>query len=92
MICFARNRNWLIFQLFLIHDYEYILELLMLLRGFRAIGRVYALIYRKYPTTNLFLGMFLVFIHGLRTPNEGINQRTLIFWADVADKICFGRT
>ena len=31
------------------------------------------------------------FIHGLRTPNEGINQRNLIIWADVADKICFGR-
>ena len=23
--------------------------------------------------------------HGLRTPNEGINQRNLKFWADVAD-------
>ena len=30
--------------------------------------------------------------YGLRTPNEGINQRNLKFWADVADKICFGRT
>ena len=29
--------------------------------------------------------------HGLRTPNEGINQRNLKFWANVADKICFGR-
>ena len=29
--------------------------------------------------------------HGLRTPNEGMNQRNLKFWADVADKICFGR-
>ena len=27
--------------------------------------------------------------HGLRTPNEGINQR---IWANTADKICFGRT
>ena len=26
--------------------------------------------------------------HGLRTPNEGINQRNLKIWADVADKIC----
>ena len=24
--------------------------------------------------------------HGLRTPNEGINQRYLKIWADVADK------
>ena len=31
-------------------------------------------------------------IHGLRTPNEGINQRNLKIWADVADKISFGRT
>ena len=30
--------------------------------------------------------------HGLRTPNEGINQRYLKNWTDVADKICFGRT
>ena len=30
--------------------------------------------------------------HGLRTPNEGINQRYLKSWADVADKIWFGRT
>ena len=30
--------------------------------------------------------------HGLQTPNEGINQRYLKNWADVADKICFGRT
>ena len=30
--------------------------------------------------------------HGLRTPNEGINQRNLKIWVDVADKICFGRT
>ena len=30
--------------------------------------------------------------HGLRTPNEGINQRNLKIWATVADKICFGRT
>ena len=30
--------------------------------------------------------------HGLRIPNEDINQRNLKFWADVADKMCFGRT
>ena len=30
--------------------------------------------------------------HGLQTPNEGINQRYLKNWADVAGKICFGRT
>ena len=30
--------------------------------------------------------------HGLRTPNEGINQRYLKNWADMADKICFGYT
>ena len=31
-------------------------------------------------------------VHGLRKSNEGINQRYLKNWADVADKICFGRT
>ena len=30
--------------------------------------------------------------HRLQTPKEGINQRNLKFWANVADKICFGRT
>ena len=30
--------------------------------------------------------------YGLRRPNEGINQRNLKYLADVADKICFGRT
>ena len=30
--------------------------------------------------------------HGLRTHNEGKNQRNLKFWADMADKICFSRT
>ena len=30
--------------------------------------------------------------HGLRTPNEGINQRNLKNWADVADKICCRHT
>ena len=30
--------------------------------------------------------------HGLRTPNEGINQRYLKNWADVADKICCRHT
>ena len=30
--------------------------------------------------------------HGLRTPNEGINQRYLKIWAVVADKICLGPT
>ena len=34
----------------------------------------------------------VVVVHGIRTPNEGINQRYLKNWADVADKICFGRT
>ena len=32
------------------------------------------------------------FAHGLRIPNEGINQRNLKIWANVADKICFDRT
>ena len=30
--------------------------------------------------------------HGLRTPNEGINQWYLKNWADMADTIRFGRT
>ena len=43
-----------------------------------------------------FLSGFIVnalhgIFHGLRTPNEGINQINLKIWADVADKICFGR-
>ena len=30
--------------------------------------------------------------HGLWTPNEGINQKYLKNWADVADKISLGHT
>ena len=30
--------------------------------------------------------------HGLRTANEGINQKNLKSWTDLADKICFSRT
>ena len=30
------------------------------------------------------------FTHGLRTSNEGINQRNLKIWTNVADKIYFG--
>ena len=37
-------------------------------------------------------GFTIAAVHGLWTPNEGINQRYLKNWADVADKICFGRT
>ena len=36
--------------------------------------------------------MHICAMHGLRTPKEGINQRYLKNWADVADKICFGHT
>ena len=32
------------------------------------------------------------YLHGLRTPNEGINQRYLKNWANVADKICCRHT
>ena len=49
------------------------------------IGRVRYVCRQKCLTDNGFR-------HGLRTPNEGINQRNLKFWAEVADKICFGRT
>ena len=28
-------------------------------------------------------------VHVLQTPNEGINQRNLKSWADMADKMCF---
>ena len=31
-------------------------------------------------------------MHGLWTPNEGINQSYLKNWADVADKICCRHT
>ena len=36
--------------------------------------------------------IYLVSDYGQWTPNEGINQRNLKIWVDVADKICFGRT
>ena len=44
-----------------------------------------------YCGTAYFLKMNPI-LHGLRTPNEGINQRYLKNWADVADKICCRHT
>ena len=38
------------------------------------------------------IDLYDTFGHGVRTPNEGINQRNLKISADVADEICFGRS
>ena len=45
------------------------------------------------PSSRLaFLDLKLhVLQHGLRTSNEGINQRNVKIWADVADEICFSQ-
>ena len=43
------------------------------------------------PSKNVLHVGLVTCNHGLRTPNEGINQRNLKFWADGADKIRFGR-
>ena len=48
--------------------------------------------YVYYAKTNEHSCIRFDFNKGLRTPNEGINQSYLKNWADVADKICFGRT
>ena len=45
-----------------------------------------------YCSTNTGKAGFKESEHGLRTPNEGINQKNPKVWANVADKICFGRT
>ena len=44
-----------------------------------------------WDSFSLWASVVRGFSHGLRTPNEGKNQRYLKNWADVADKICFGR-
>ena len=49
----------------------------------------FRIIFDQWPKLHLGLDALN---HGLRTPNEGINQRYLKIWADVADKICFGCT
>ena len=47
----------------------------------------------KPKIDDFFFFLILYFSdHGLWTPNEGINQRYLKNWADVADKTCFGCT
>ena len=40
----------------------------------------------NFPRKTLLHNRLHVHGHGLRTPNEGINERNLKFWADVADK------
>ena len=37
------------------------------------------------------LALAILCSHKLRTPNKCIHHRNLKFWANVADKICFGR-
>ena len=44
------------------------------------------------PCSEGSLNFFFLRVHELRAPDEGINQRYLKNLADVADKICFGRT
>ena len=46
---------------------------------------------RNYKVAFELFFIFIALQHGLRTPNEDVNQRYLKNWADVADKICFGR-
>ena len=41
----------------------------------------------KHQKTYLQLPTYIPEYHGLRTPNEDINQKYLENWADVADKI-----
>ena len=48
--------------------------------------------YRDLPVNVTSCHTIEMLCHGLRTPSEGINERYLKNWADVADKICFGRT
>ena len=42
---------------------------------------------QEITTLHFFLITSNATFHGLRTPNEGINQRYLKNWADVADKV-----
>ena len=51
-----------------------------------------AAVLRVAPKGQLISKTIYGVVHGLRTPNEDINQQFLKNWADVADKICFGRT
>ena len=53
---------------------------------------VFTVMERIDPLVFLLKEIHLTCSHGLRTPNEGINQRYLKNWADVADKICCRRT
>ena len=48
--------------------------------------------YMYKPRVILSRVWYMVHYHGLRTPNEDINQRYLKNWTGVADKISFGRT
>ena len=49
-------------------------------------------VYGHITSQYFFFGLNDEHDHGLRTPIEGINRRNLKIFADVADKICFGRT
>ena len=55
-------------------------------------GKFYLIALEKNQTDTLSYQIVDTPIHGLRTPNEGIYQRNLKIWVDVAEVICFGRT
>ena len=58
---------------------------------FSRISLIWAYLFMKF-TQNTHPTRLFGPTHGLRTPNEGINQRYLKNWADVADKICCRHT
>ena len=47
---------------------------------------------RKLFKGGNYMRKYGMYPHRLRTHKESINQRNLKFWADMADKICFGRS
>ena len=63
--------------------------------GSRTKPTIQWLVFRNEPTMMDWLRSIsdtVTLTHGLRTPNEGMNQRNLKLWANVVDKICFGST
>ena len=71
-------------------------EILSLWFGIYIPGKLCVYVYDFFCPQNQRDVKTLIFLHsishGLRTPNEGMNQRYLKIWADLADKICFGHT
>ena len=86
---------WPIFDLFSPKNYRRLKWMVPQLHNDRKKNLIHLQSHLRNTTTHVTISeprKIIYPTHGLRTPNEGINQRNMKIQANVADKIYFGRT